>query len=213
MTFAVEVEILRLLGADGLSGTGNSGANLLLGNVGDNILAGLVGNDTLNGAGGADTLIGGDGNDVLNGQTGADLLEGGAGNDLISAGGGGDTLVGGAGADRLTGSLSFADTFRWADAAEGSGDRVIGFEHLLDRLEFALAGFGGLALGTLGAAHFTSNTTGRANATSGTAQFIYEPDTGRLWFDADGSGGAAAMAMAQFAARPVITAADIVMIA
>jgi len=45
-------------------------------------------------------------------------------------------------------------------AAEGQGDVVIGFEHLVDRLDFAVGGFGGLALGVLAGANFALNTTG-----------------------------------------------------
>ena len=212
-TLAAEVEILRLLGSSDVSGTGNASGNQMLGNAGRNLFEGLVGNDTLNGAGGADTLRGGDGNDVLNGQIGSDLLEGGAGEDRLSAGGGGDTLIGGVGADRLTGGAGVADSFRWADVTEGAGDRVLGFEHLVDRLEFARAGFGNLALGTLAAANFTSNASGAASAAAGTPQFIYETDTGRLWFDADGGGAAASVAMMTFAARPSVTAAEITLIA
>ena len=97
-------------------------------------------------------------------------------------------------------------------AAEGQGDVVIGFEHLVDRLDFAVGGFGGLALGVLAGANFALNTTGLATSAAGPPQFIYETDTGRLWWDADGAGGAASAAMMQFAGRPELTAADIVLI-
>ena len=213
LTLAAEVERLKLIGSASLSGIGNAGANRIEGNAGANLFDGLDGNDTLNGAGGADTLRGGEGNDVLNGQTGADLLEGGAGNDRLSGGGGGDTLIGGAGADRLSGAAGFADVFRWASVAEGQGDVVIGFEHLVDRLEFTSAGFGGLALGGLAGANFASNTTGLANSAAGTPQFIYETNTGRLRWDADGGGVGIAQLMMQFAGRPELTSSDIVLIA
>ena len=213
VTLAAEVERLKLLGSAGLSGTGNAGANRMDGNSGANLFVGLDGNDTLNGAGGADTLQGGEGNDILNGQAGADLLFGGAGNDRLSAGGGGDTLIGGTGADRLSGFAGISDVFRWASVAEGQGDVVIGFEHLVDRLDFAVGGFGGLALGVLAGANFALNATGLAISAAGQPQFIYETDTGRLWWDADGAGGAASVAMMQFAGRPELTAADIVLIA
>jgi trimeric autotransporter adhesin len=58
------VENLTLTGI-GLTGTGNSAANLLSGKVGSNdTLYGLAGNDTLRGYGGADTLVGGAGDDT-----------------------------------------------------------------------------------------------------------------------------------------------------
>jgi trimeric autotransporter adhesin len=58
------VENLTLTGS-GLTGTGNSAANLLYGKVGTNdTLYGLGGNDTLRGYGGADTLVGGAGDDT-----------------------------------------------------------------------------------------------------------------------------------------------------
>ncbi|ABA76442.1 MULTISPECIES: M10 family metallopeptidase C-terminal domain-containing protein [Pseudomonas] len=49
------VEVLALLGANNLNGTGNALNNYMVGNIGDNIL---------NGGAGADTLIGGFGNDT-----------------------------------------------------------------------------------------------------------------------------------------------------
>lgn len=91
-TLAANVENLLLLGAAGLSGTGNGLGNLITGNAGSNRLNGLGGNDTLNGAAGNDTLDGGAGSDQLNG---------GAGNDLIIGGAGADRLSGGIGADRF----------------------------------------------------------------------------------------------------------------
>jgi len=62
-TLATGVENLTLTGSEGLNGTGNSVANILVGNSGANILSGGAGNDTLDG---------GLGNDTLNGGLGAD---------------------------------------------------------------------------------------------------------------------------------------------
>jgi len=149
----------------------------------------------------------------LSGRDSYDLLKGGAGNDALSAGGGGDTLIGGIGADRLSGFAGIADVCRWASVAEGQGDVVTGFEHLVDRLEFASADFGGLALGGLAGANFASKTKGLANSAAGTPQFIYETDTGRLRWDADGGGVGIAQLMMQFAGRPELTSSDIVLIA
>lgn len=58
------VEALTLTGTADLSGTGNSGNNLLVGNSGANTLRGAAGDDTLNGGAGNDTLIGGEGSDT-----------------------------------------------------------------------------------------------------------------------------------------------------
>ena len=63
LTLAANVENLTLTGSLGLSGTGNSGANILFGNSGANNLSGLDGDDS---------LIGGAGNDTLTGGLGAD---------------------------------------------------------------------------------------------------------------------------------------------
>jgi len=69
---------------NGLSITGNAGANILTSGMGV---------DTLNGGGGADTLNGGAGNDVLIGGGGADTLNGGVGNDVLVGGNGNDIYI------------------------------------------------------------------------------------------------------------------------
>ena len=54
-----QVENLNLMGTEELTGTGNSGANLLVGNAVRNTLYGQQGNDTLEGGAGDDVLDGG----------------------------------------------------------------------------------------------------------------------------------------------------------
>jgi Ca2+-binding RTX toxin-like protein/subtilisin-like proprotein convertase family protein len=73
-TLTGDVEILRMQGADGLTGTGNGLNNRLFGNGGANLLRGLNGNDTLEGKDGADTLSGGAGNDTMTGGSQADVF-------------------------------------------------------------------------------------------------------------------------------------------
>ena len=80
---APELENLQLTGSVAINGTGNGGANIIIGNAGANKLAG---------GDGADTLDGGSGNDIVAGGGGADTIDVSKGNDrLIYA----DTLDGG----------------------------------------------------------------------------------------------------------------------
>ena len=95
------LEKLVLLGPLGLVGTGNAGANVILGDVGDDVIWGLGGNDALTGAEGNNRLMGGGGLDTLRGGDGNDRLDGGPGGDVVYAGFGNDTLLGGAGRDAL----------------------------------------------------------------------------------------------------------------
>jgi Ca2+-binding RTX toxin-like protein len=71
-TTAINVNGAALL--NGVTISGNAGANALTGGAGDDLLDGAAGNDTLNGGAGNDTLLGGLGNDSLTGGTGADLF-------------------------------------------------------------------------------------------------------------------------------------------
>lgn len=75
LTLPANVEILELLGAAALSGTGNAGNNIIHGNGGNNVLRGGDGDDELYGYGGNDALIG---------DAGADLLVGGLGDDVYT---------------------------------------------------------------------------------------------------------------------------------
>ncbi|MBL8338351.1 MAG: DUF4347 domain-containing protein, partial [Rhodoferax sp.] len=54
-TLSADVEQLTLLGAAGISATGNASGNLLTGNAGNNALDGAAGADTMQGLGGDDT--------------------------------------------------------------------------------------------------------------------------------------------------------------
>ncbi|SHJ28828.1 Hemolysin-type calcium-binding repeat-containing protein [Roseomonas rosea] len=167
---------------------------------------------TLNG----NAAVSGTGNAAANrilGNAGHNLLSGMGGKDTLIGGAGDDTLIGGAAADRLTGDAG-ADAFRYAVAAEGA-DSITDFLSGTDRIEVSAAGFGGgLAEGMdlLATGHFAQNTTGRADAPFGTGQFIFETDTPRLWWDADGAGGSAAVLVAGLSGA-FLQASDIQVIA
>ena len=83
----------------GITQTGTSGDDTVVGGAGCDNLNGSDGNDTLDGGAGHDTLDGGIGNDVLIGRGGNDIISGGDGDDLLDGGPGNDTLSGGVGDD------------------------------------------------------------------------------------------------------------------
>lgn len=152
-------------------------------------IEGLVGSaigDSLVGDNGDNTLLGGGGADILAGRGGIDTLDGGSGNDRI---------IGGQGADLLTGNTG-KDTFAYNTKNE-AGDTIFDFNNVLgdnDSFEFAGATFGGLAAGNLAVNQFQKSTSDTALTTD--VRFFYETDTNTLWFDQDGLGGVAAIAVA-----------------
>lgn len=217
--------------------TGNAAVNLLTGGAGNDVLVGGAGADTMNGGDGNDsyfvdnvgdkvveasatggtdtvsssvsfilaanlenlTLIGtaavnGTGNSLAN------ILKGNAAANLLRGGGGHDTLQGGAGADRFQ-----------FDSALGATnvDHILDFVHGSDKLVLENAIFTGLAAGALSAAAFALG----ASATSASHRILYDPATGILRFDSDGSGAAVAVQFAVLESHPAnLSAADLVVI-
>jgi Ca2+-binding RTX toxin-like protein len=130
----------------------------------------LTGNNPINGTGNrlANTIIGNNADNVLNGGAGADLLISGAGN---------DTLSGGAG----------ADIFRFDTAPDSASnrDRVTDFNGALgDRIQLDKSVFTALpANGILAASAFRSGSS----FTSSSERILYNPATGDLLYDSNGS--------------------------
>src|SRR4029077_15895968 len=79
-----------------------------------------------------------------------------------------------------------------------------------DRLDFAHAAFGNFASGNASpdASHFTSNATGAPLANTN-PQFIFNTTDHTLYYDPDGSGAGAAVAMAKIENAATVAANDI----
>ncbi len=87
-------------------------------------------------------------------------------------------------------------------------DRITDFNVAADTIRLDNADFIGLAGGTLNAAAFVRNTSG--NAADASDRIIYESDTGRLFFDSDGTGSAAKVHVATVGKSLALTHADFV---
>lgn len=158
--------------------------------------------------------INGTGNAAANSLVGngaANVLWGLAGNDTLSGGAGDDTLVGGAGADTLTGGTG-VDTFLF-DLRETAANRDViqDFTHLGDRLVFDRAAFTAFAALPAGALDPAQLALGSA-ATTAQHHLVYTQSTGSLYYDADGAGGAAQVLVAVLSTKPVLSAADFLLI-
>jgi Ca2+-binding RTX toxin-like protein len=205
-------ENLFFRGDAGWRGTGNGLDNIIEGDDGV-IIEGRGGNDSLTGSNSANVL-GGDGNDTIRGADDARLI-GEAGNDrLISF----DTHIeeddvtmdGGLGNDTLVGSEAF-DDFVFRHMGAGNADRIVGFDTMDDGLKFDLRGFT-----ALGPAGFFAEDDERFLAAPGAQsgreaddRLIYDTCTGKLYYDADGSGDGAARIVATFEGAPLLQAQDI----
>ena len=183
---------------------GNAVANRIEGMDGNDRISGSGGNDTLDGGAGADRMLGGTGNDRLRGGTGSDSLGGGAGDDRLAGGAGRDTLTGGTG----------SDTFVF-DTAPTSRDTITDFSRTqADRILLSKAVFKAFAYtGTLHAEDFHA-AAGATAARDASDRIIYNTATGVLYYDVDGLGGMAALAVAKLGTgtHPTLTYADLLII-
>jgi len=168
------------------------------GGDGDDIIYGRQGNDGIEGGANDDMIYGGDGDDTLIGDAGADYLEGGNGIDVLNGGLGADTLWGGPGADTYV-----------FDAALGAGnvDTIISFSPIDDLFVLSSTVLTGLSLGALSASQFVIGT----ESLDADDRIIYDPITGNLYFDVDGTlGDDVPVLFATMAPGLALTAADFV---
>lgn len=180
------VEDLSLTGAKAINAIGSDVDNIITGNAGANIIDGGAGDDTLNG---------------------------GAGNDVIKGGAGNDRLIGGSGKDYFvfdtTPDANFnLDTI--ADFKVSGADKIELSHVVFDQLLSIDPTAKGVALN---AADFFSGAS--VNESSSTGQhLLYNSSTGALYYDADGSGSAAAIEIGLIGttSHPVITSTDFLVI-
>ncbi|MGB0747408.1 MAG: VCBS domain-containing protein, partial [Magnetospiraceae bacterium] len=149
--------------------------------------------DTLIGDGNANYFNDGDGS----AYTSNDILIGNGGVDTLYANRGDDTLKGGSGADEILTGLG-NDIIQYDAPSEG-GDTILDFTPGTDKIEVDSAGFGGVA--SIDGTNFVSNAAGNASADANT-RFIYDQTADQLWYDADGTGGTAAVLLATFSNNP-----------
>lgn len=214
--------------------TGNNAANVLNGGGGADKLEGRGGNDTYitDGGdtiveaanGGTDTVyssvsvtvalganlenliltgsaLKGTGNslaNVITGNSGANTLLGGAGDDTLNGGLGKDTLTGGSGKDLFIFNTKLSSA---------NIDLITDFSVRDDTIRLENAVFTALTkTGALASSAFAANKTGLA--TDKYDRIIYETDTGKLFYDADGNGKGAAVQFATLTKGLGLTSAD-----
>lgn len=160
-------------------------------------------------------LVGNAAANLLTGGGGSNLITGGAGADTISGGTGDDTLSGGTGADRLTGGAGY-DVFRFDSLPDAGADLITDFAVGVDKIHLSRAVFAGLAgaaAGPLGLGLFWSGA-GVTAAHDADDRLVYDTTTGTLYYDPDGLGGAAAIALATFGpTKPILSAGDFILAA
>jgi len=233
-TLGANIENLSLTGSSAINGTGNGGANTLTGNGGSNSLNGGGGADVLTGGAGNDTFVT-DGGDTIteNAGEGTDTVQSsvsftlganvenltltgtgaisGTGNSAVNTiigNGAKNSLNGSSGSDTLTGG-SGADNFIFSTTLGGSNvDRITDYNVSADTIRLDDAIFTVLPTGTLKSNAFVKNASG--NAADASDRIIYETDTGKVYYDRDGTGAAAKVHFATLGTNLALTSADFI---
>lgn len=167
------------------------------GGIADGTVDTLYGIENITGSAQRDSLWGDDNGNVIDGQAGDDHIVGKDGSDTLIGGEGIDFLDGGAGSDTLTGG-AHADTFYFANPTDGL-DIITDFQADLDTLLFSSQAFGFGATSTDMALYEGAQLVNGANPTATVAQptFLFNTTDHILYFDQDGIGSGAAIAIVQ----------------
>jgi Ca2+-binding RTX toxin-like protein len=149
-------------------------------------------------------VVAGNFNDSLTGNAAAQTLTGQSGADTLWGAGGVDTLWGGGG----------ADTFIFRETGTANADLVRDWASGSDKLALDDA-----AMGALGAAGNFSSGDARFAAGAGFSsgrdasdRVVFDTSTGRLYYDADGSGAGASQLIATVQSGASVVATDITVI-
>ncbi|MDQ6433697.1 calcium-binding protein [Mesorhizobium sp. LHD-90] len=124
-------------------------------------------------------------------------ITGNAGVNFIDGGGGKDTLRGGSGQDFFVFSTALG---------AGNVDTIVDYSTAADTIQLVDTVFAALPDGPLATAAFRANMTGLAADASD--RIVYETDTGRLYYDPDGTGAAARIHFATLTGGLALTHAD-----
>jgi len=144
-----------------------------------------------------ENVIGSSFGDHLQSGEGGDAL-GGGGNDSLYGGGtinsneDGGRIRGDAGYDTL--NMTYGDTRAWVQNGQGY-DTITGFQEGSDMLFIKLSDFG---LGNTLDTDEITNATSSTGAVGAHAQFVFETDEHRLWFDSNGSTTGGVVLVADF---------------
>jgi Ca2+-binding RTX toxin-like protein len=152
----------------------------------------LLGTAAINGTGNSagNTLTGNSAANVLDGKSGADTLNGKAGNDKLTGGGGADKFL-----------------FNTALDTSTNTDTITDFDPAADTIQLENAVFKALtSTGRLASGAFRAGAT----ASKASHRILYDPATGHLRYDADGTGPIASVRFATLTTGLALTNLDFV---
>jgi hypothetical protein len=148
------------------------------------------------------TFVAGAGADSISGLAGNDALNGGAGNDTLVGGAGSDVLTGGDGADRFV--------FDSPVKADGDVDTVTDFASGSDTIALAGSVFTKLR----GDSDLSDNIwlTNSNSAQTTRSYLVFDPQSGALSYDPDGSGPANSIGICTLVGVTELAPSDLVMV-
>jgi Ca2+-binding RTX toxin-like protein len=147
--------------------------------------------------------------DNLNGGKGADFIQAAAGADVLNGGAGSDWLAGGLGRDKLTGGAG-NDVFVFDASPTKSNDVITDFVTGHDTIRLDHSIFAAFEAGNVSEDQFVKNFSGKAVSESN--HLIYEKDTGKIYYDSDGLGGASGVVIAQLQDHQKIGSEDFLIV-